>query len=229
MTTPEPIPLPSYEKPTGVFDALMKIRALDDFMKLSIHESSFKYGVYFGYVKKELGHGNFLPWVEDNIKRWDYRTVRRFMSYAEKCLTRGHLLPYQPSKDTKNDIVSIIETPAETEVVDDDTEEQTPALDAVLDRPVRHVSEEEAIAAFAKAASYGGKPLTVADASHMESNARRRERKIPASARSRRAAEKRTCPDCRLGSRFQGVSPILPEPAELLARSGCRLIFGSQQ
>ena len=146
MTRPEPIPLPSYEKPTDDFDALMKIRALEGFAKQTSHEIAFKFGIYYGYVKKDIGHGKFVSWVENNTNRWSYRTVRRFMSYAEQCLIRGYLLDYRPSGEPKIDSMSFLGNPADTEVVDI-TEEKTPAIDAELDKPVQHVSEDDAIAA----------------------------------------------------------------------------------
>jgi len=59
----------------------------------SLDEIAYKCGVYFSGVKKEVGHGKFLAWINANT-RWTDRTVQNYMKYAEQCERAGCLLKY---------------------------------------------------------------------------------------------------------------------------------------
>jgi hypothetical protein len=131
------VPLPYYRKPVSLSDAISKIEQLDDSFSRTIHEHAYKYGMYFIWVKKEVGHGHFGTWIESNTM-WAHKTVCNYMDHAEKCCRAGRLLIYQPSKNLKgkNEIVSILDPKTQLNLTDTELIEQqeTPTADAMLEK-----------------------------------------------------------------------------------------------
>jgi hypothetical protein len=128
----DPIPLPSIEKPTSLIDAELKIKQLHISLDRSNHEHAFKFGVYFAWVKKNVGHGKFGRWIEV-FTRWSDKTVERYMTFAEECIKADQLLIYRPSA-AKIDSM--------TNLPDPDPEAGTPAVDAMLDKPEEEKPKE---------------------------------------------------------------------------------------
>src|SRR5262245_2674505 len=127
------VTLPHYRKPVSLSDAISKIEQLDR----TLHGYAYKYGMYFIWVKKEVGHGHFGAWIESNTMR-THKTVCNYMDHAEKCCRAGHLLIYQPSKNhkVKNEIVSIFDPETQLNLTDTELIEQqeTPTADAMLEK-----------------------------------------------------------------------------------------------
>jgi len=122
--------LPEINLPRSLYEAEAKIRRLDMSLERSIHEHAYRYGVYFAWIKTKVGHGNFQDWVKDHT-RWTYRTVRRYIKFADDCEASKMLLPYRPSEsDSKSDIMSFLEAPGSLPIQEE--EKGTPELDKKL-------------------------------------------------------------------------------------------------
>jgi hypothetical protein len=62
-----------------------------------LHEHAYLLGKNLIWAKEDVGHGNFLNWVETNL--WfGERTAYHFMAFAKKCNRQGYLLEYHPGK-----------------------------------------------------------------------------------------------------------------------------------
>ena len=94
--------LPSLSKPKTLAEARTHILSLGR----SMHEHAYLLGKCLMWVKDEVGHGNFLPWVEKNL--WfGERTARRMIEFAERCDKSRFLLEYHQAKsDLKTDLNS---------------------------------------------------------------------------------------------------------------------------
>jgi len=107
----------------------------------------YKLGAYFTDVKWLVKHGNWEDWVSQNISI-GLRTAALYMEYFRRCQEAGYLVRY--SKSASSAVLKAIADPP------DYPEEE--------EKVTRTVSEEEAIAAFARDASIGGKKITQEEA-----------------------------------------------------------------
>ncbi len=139
------ISLPQFQLPVNLQDAANKIQKLDLSLAQSLHQHAYKYGVYFSWVKKQVGHGKFLPWIKDNTQ-WSHKTVRNYCKFAEACVSAGRLLTYRPSgeprgkpsrhPESKTEIISILDNASPRNLEDADLVEAdtpTPAVDRLLE------------------------------------------------------------------------------------------------
>jgi hypothetical protein len=64
----------------------------------NMHEHAYLVGRTLLWVKKEVGHGNFLKWLKDNV--WfGNDTARRMMQFAARCDKAGETIEYHPRKN----------------------------------------------------------------------------------------------------------------------------------
>jgi len=45
-----------------------------------------------------VGHGDFISWIEENVRAFGERTARNLMAFAERCDRAGLLEEYHPGK-----------------------------------------------------------------------------------------------------------------------------------
>jgi len=92
--------LPKWNPPNNVRDAATIISKLGK----NLHEHAYVVGRHLLWVKKEVAHGTFLPWIEQNI--WfGSRTSTNMMRYAERCIKAEQTLEYHPRKsETVSDL-----------------------------------------------------------------------------------------------------------------------------
>jgi len=64
----------------------------------TMHESIYGVGTCLIFIKKEVGHSNFGPWLKEHIHLFAYRTARRYMKFAKACDREGRILPYESLK-----------------------------------------------------------------------------------------------------------------------------------
>ena len=89
----KPHGLPSWSEPQTLEKAKDRIWNLGKTM----HEHAYLIGCHLLWVKEKIEHGNFLPWVADNL--WFSRsTAHNMMLYAKQCNEERNLLPYEPKK-----------------------------------------------------------------------------------------------------------------------------------
>ena len=55
-------------------------------------------GKYLAWVKAEVGHGKFLPWLNEHVKAFSQQTASNFMRFAAQCEETKTLLIYEPGK-----------------------------------------------------------------------------------------------------------------------------------
>ena len=93
MSRANTIAIPAWTEPTNLDVAKRHIWNLGQTM----HEHAYLIGCHLLWVNENIGHGNFLPWVADNL--WfSQRTAYNMMLYAKQCNKQGNLLPYEPKK-----------------------------------------------------------------------------------------------------------------------------------
>ncbi len=73
--------LPAWKEPKTTDAAAKTIGSL----ALSMHENAYQIGKHLIWVKTKGGHGNFLPWLEKNVKAFKKSSAENFMDYAERC------------------------------------------------------------------------------------------------------------------------------------------------
>jgi hypothetical protein len=82
-----------YKAPQNLAEAKSIIRELGRNMA----EHAFLIGRHLRWVKEQLAHSEFIPWVEGNF--WfSVRTAQRMMAFSEQCDDAGRLLEYEPRK-----------------------------------------------------------------------------------------------------------------------------------
>lgn len=85
--------LPSWREPSSLDEAAATINHLGS----NLAEHAYLVGCHLIWVKKQVGHGAFLPWVDKKV--WfAERTARNFIMFAERCLKKNQLLRYLPGK-----------------------------------------------------------------------------------------------------------------------------------
>jgi ParB family chromosome partitioning protein len=85
--------LPGFTPPTTLGEAAATIAALGR----DLHEHAYQLGKLLLWVKSTVVHGEFLPWISNNV--WfSPKTAERFMAFAIDCDTESKLLEYGPSK-----------------------------------------------------------------------------------------------------------------------------------
>ncbi len=105
------IHLPSWDEPKGLEEAK---RAIWDLGR-SMHEHAYKVGKLLEWVKRQVGHGNFISWVEQNAWFTD-RTAQHMLSFAKRCDVAGVLQEYHPGK---SEMVSYLSGDNGTDIVAD--------------------------------------------------------------------------------------------------------------
>jgi N6-adenosine-specific RNA methylase IME4 len=79
--------LPKFREPTNLVDAKAALLNLGR----QLNENAYIVGRHLIWVKKAVGHGNFLSWLEANVGMTD-RWARYWMTHARECDKRGYLL-----------------------------------------------------------------------------------------------------------------------------------------
>jgi len=46
------------------------------------------------WVKREVGHANFLSWLAENIQAFNRVTAAKYMDYVKRCELAGEVVPY---------------------------------------------------------------------------------------------------------------------------------------
>lgn len=82
------IKLPKWSAPGKLSEAKSAILSLGR----SMHEHAYLVGKHLNWVKANVGHGNFLPWIESQIAMSE-RAARYWMTFAIRCDSAGRLLP----------------------------------------------------------------------------------------------------------------------------------------
>jgi len=91
------IPVPIWNEPKTVDDAQIRIERLGT----NMHQHAYLVGKDLKWVKKQLKHEEFLPWINDNL--WfGERTAQHFMRFAKECDDKGNLLEYHGHRTFKN-------------------------------------------------------------------------------------------------------------------------------
>jgi DUF3102 family protein len=84
--------LPAWREPSGLRSARDTILELGR----TSHEHAYVVGKTLAWVKKRVGHGEFIPWIKKNI--WfSERTAQYMMSFAARCDKQGRLAEYRPA------------------------------------------------------------------------------------------------------------------------------------
>jgi N6-adenosine-specific RNA methylase IME4 len=105
--------LPSFIEPKNLDEAKLSINQLGR----NLHEHAYLVGMNLIWVKKQFKHGEFIPWIENNV--WFNRmTACRFMAFAIKCIKQGYLLEYHPNKRDSNVTPCYISGTYQTVIID---------------------------------------------------------------------------------------------------------------
>lgn len=108
--------LPEWKPPQNLKHAATVISQL----ALTVHENGYLLGRTLLWVKKEVGHGDFVGWIETNVRRFTERTAARMMSHAKRCDKAGTLIEYHPRKrDTVSLLTMSKRKPKHVEPADD--------------------------------------------------------------------------------------------------------------
>ena len=101
-------PLPSFSDPTTLKQAKSNIQGLGK----NMGEHAYLIGSNLAWVKSQLKHGAFIPWIEKNV--WfSQTTAGRFIKFATECNEAARLMDYAPRGDCSPCTIS--NTPAEIE------------------------------------------------------------------------------------------------------------------
>lgn len=85
--------LPSFTPPDTLDGAAAAITALGH----NIHQHAYIIGRTLQWVKAEVGHGNFVAWVDESV--WFApSTARNFMAFARECVGAARQMEYHPGK-----------------------------------------------------------------------------------------------------------------------------------
>src|SRR5262245_35429387 len=85
--------LPKWQEPNSTKEAAALISNLGR----NMHEHAYLVGRTLLWVKKKLGHGEFLPWLEENV--WfSQPTAGHMMRFATRCLKAGEIGEYHRPK-----------------------------------------------------------------------------------------------------------------------------------
>lgn len=85
--------LPQWKPPQNTKHAASVISELGR----NMHEHAYLVGRTLLWVKKEVGHGKFLPWLEKNV--WfGATTASHMMRFAQECTESGSLAEYHHGK-----------------------------------------------------------------------------------------------------------------------------------
>ena len=85
--------LPEWKPPTDLRHAATVISQLGR----NMHEHAYLVGRTLLWVKEEVGHGEFLPWLESNV--WfGHKTATSMMRFASRCDKEGATVEYHPGK-----------------------------------------------------------------------------------------------------------------------------------
>lgn len=98
--------LPEFIEPQTIKQAQSAIQNLGRNMA----EHAYLIGSNLTWIKSQLKHGEFIPWIEKNL--WfNERSGQRYIKFAENCVKEMLLLSYQPNPKTTQCRISNI--PAE--------------------------------------------------------------------------------------------------------------------
>lgn len=101
--------LPAFNEPTTVKQAQLAIQGLGRNMA----EHAYLIGCNLIWVKAQLEHGEFIPWIEKNV--WFQQSAAKtFMVFSRKCVDAGLLLE-EPHYSSKRRNSAISDIPAEIE------------------------------------------------------------------------------------------------------------------
>jgi len=91
--------LPKWRKPKSIEEAKRLILGLGK----SMHEHACLVGQHLRWVKDELPHGEFIPWIEKNLWFTD-RTARALMAFSVRCEEAGKItgLIYDKSEESSD-------------------------------------------------------------------------------------------------------------------------------
>lgn len=103
---PELPTLPEFQEPKTIEEALCNIEGLGSNMA----EHAYLVGCNLIWVKEQLEHGEFIPWVEE--KMWfGRRTASGFIKYAKHCNLANSLTKYPLQANGQNLPISSITLP----------------------------------------------------------------------------------------------------------------------
>lgn len=89
--------LPVFDEPASIKQAQSNIQGLGQNMA----EHAYLIGCNLIWVKSQLKHGEFIPWIDENV--WfTRRSATNFINFASKCNREQRLLNYQPSRNGKS-------------------------------------------------------------------------------------------------------------------------------
>jgi len=85
---------PIWHEPDSFDNARIRIEKLG----INMHQHAYLVGKDLIWVKEHLGHGDFIPWIDNNV--WfGIKTADRFMEFAKRCDKEKYLLEYHPRKE----------------------------------------------------------------------------------------------------------------------------------
>jgi len=89
--------LPTIKEPKNLLEAKSQINQLGR----NMHEHAYIVGKILIWTKKKIGHGAFLPWIEENV--WfSEGTAKRFIRFSKICDKENKLLEYDSRNITKS-------------------------------------------------------------------------------------------------------------------------------
>ena len=94
MSRTNAIAIPAWTEPANLDVAKRQIWDLGQTM----HEHAYLVGRTLLWVKRDVGHTNFLAWIEKNV--WfSHDTASRMVEFARNCDKAGRMLSYHPTKN----------------------------------------------------------------------------------------------------------------------------------
>lgn len=90
------IALPVWREPKGLEEAKGRVGIL----LRSVHENAYQLGKTLLWVKGQLAHGAFLPWIEKHFGKSE-RAAQYAMGFAQRCDVAGNLLDVWVSKSAR--------------------------------------------------------------------------------------------------------------------------------
>lgn len=119
--------LPEWKPPQNTKHAASVISELGR----NMHEHAYLVGRTLLWVKKEIGRGKFLSWIESNL--WfGERTAQGMMKFASRCIRAGTALEYHGIK-SKSELNSDLPSP---------TRKKTWSVKAACDRLTQALDKE---------------------------------------------------------------------------------------
>ncbi|MFB3110866.1 MAG: DUF3102 domain-containing protein [Gemmatimonadales bacterium] len=120
--------LPDWSEPGSIEGAKEAILSLG----YSMCEHAYLIGKHLVWVKAQVGHGDFLPWIGQNLRRFSERTAQNLMAFARQCDGAGVLEDYHPGKNA---------TIADLEEKDGIEQVWADRINAESSRPARKIIE----------------------------------------------------------------------------------------